>query len=61
MSGADILVLVLVIVLMLLIIFFSFVIPLIKNKGKPQKCKSCPIREDKKIKRAFKDYKKNRK
>jgi len=61
MKGADILVLIFTIVIMLAIIFFSFVIPIIKNKGKPRKCTYCPIAKDKKFKRAFKDYKKSRK
>jgi len=61
MSNADILVLIITILIMLAIVFFTFVLPLIKNKGKPRKCVYCPIAKDKKIKRAFKDYKKSNK
>jgi len=61
MSKADILVLILTILIMLSIIFFTFVLPMIKNKGKPKKCAYCPVAKDKKIKRAFKDYKKSNK
>ncbi len=57
MTPADIVILIVVILLMAAIIFFHFVLPKIKGKTG---CSSCPVGTDKKIKRAFKAYKKNK-
>lgn len=59
MTSTDIIILVVVIVLLLLIIFFRYFFPLIRGK-KISHCSSCPIAQDKKIKRSLNAYKKAR-
>lgn len=59
MSIADILIVIIISLILLAIIFFGLIYP--RLKGKKGQCSSCPVRKDKKIQRAFKDYRKNHK
>jgi len=58
MSLADALILTVVILIMLAIIFFTLIFPRITHRT--GKCSYCPVAKERKIKRAFKDYKKEK-
>lgn len=59
MTLTDGMVLLVILLILFAIIFFRFIYPRLKGK-KPSHCDYCPVAKDKKIKRSFKAYKKER-
>lgn len=60
MTTADIIILIVVILLLGSIIFFKSILPRIQHKPTGE-CSSCPMGNQKKIRRAIKSYKKKNK